>query len=111
MSILGNLLVRTLAILISSYLIPGVRIDNFLTALFAAVVLGLLNMILRPILLFFTLPINIMTLGLFTLVINALMVLLASNLVHGFYINSFLTAVIFSLLLWLINSFLNSLTK
>ncbi len=111
MSIIGNLLVRTLAILITTYLVPGVRIDSFFTAIVAACVLGLLNMVLRPILVLFTLPINIMTLGLFTLVINAFMILLASKLVYGFYINSFLTAVIFSLLLWLINSFLNSLTK
>lgn len=109
MSILINWLVSGLAILVSAYLLPGVHISSFTSALVAAVVLGVINAFIKPILIILTLPINILTLGLFTLVINALIIILTSNLVPGFKVDGFLWALIFSIVLSLINSFLHKI--
>ena len=109
MSILINWLISAVAIIVTAYILPGVVISSFSSALVAALVLGLLNAFVRPILLFLTLPINILTLGLFTFVINALVILLASDLVPGFKVDGFLTALIFSIVLSLINYVLFSL--
>lgn len=106
-----NLIVNALAVIISAYILPGVKVDGFLTAVVVAVVLGVVNMFIKPILLLLTLPLNILTLGLFTFVINALLVLLVSNLVPGFKVSGFLWALIFSLVLSVISSFLYSLAK
>ncbi|HUW24218.1 MAG TPA: phage holin family protein [Patescibacteria group bacterium] len=104
-----SLLIRTLAILVAAYLIPGVQVRNFWVALIVAIVLGLVNIFVRPFILVLTLPINILTLGLFTLVINALMVLLVSAIVPDFQIRDFGSALLFALVLWLINWFLSAL--
>ncbi len=109
MSILISWFVSALAILAASYLLPGVHIAGFLTALVVAVVLGIINAIIKPILVILTLPINILTLGLFTLVINAFLVLLTSAIVPGFKVDGFLWALIFSIVLSIINMFLHSL--
>lgn len=111
MGIIINLLINGLAVVISAYLLPGVRVDGYLTAVMVAVVLGILNAIIRPVLLIFTLPINILTLGLFTFVINALIILFASSVVTGFHVRNFWWALLFSLILSIINSFLHSLIK
>ena len=105
-----NLIVNGLAVLISAYILPGVKIDSYFTALVVAIVLGIVNTLLKPILLLVTLPINILSLGLFTFVINAFLILLVSNLVPGFYVSSFWWALLFSLVLSLVNSFLHSLS-
>lgn len=100
MNLLKKLLISTIVVLLLSYLLkPGVEVNSIKTALIVAVVLGLLNTVVKPILVFFTLPITIFTLGLFLLVINALMVLLCDKLVDGFDVNSFGTAFIFSILM------------
>lgn len=109
--ILLSWLVSALAILVSAYLLPGVHIANFFTALVTAVVLGIINSILKPILLLLTLPINILTLGLLTFVINALLVMLAANIVPGFHVDNFWWALAFSIVLSIINSFLGNLRK
>ncbi len=109
MSILISWLVSALAILTASYLLPGVHIAGFLTALAVAVVLGIINAILKPILVILTLPINLLTLGLFTFVINALLVMLVSTIVPGFKVDGFLWALIFSILLSIINMFLHKI--
>ena len=96
-----------LAVAITAYLLPGIVLKGFFAALVVAVVLGFLNTIIRPILVVLTLPINILTLGLFTLVINASLVMLTSSLVPGFLVKDFWTAILFSLILWLVNSVLN----
>ncbi len=111
MNILGNWLVSALAILITSYLLPGVEINGLVTALLVAVVLGIINAILRPILIFLTLPINLLTLGLFTFVINAFLIILASNLVAGFTVDGFWQALFFGLVLSVINSLLHGLVR
>ena len=109
MSILINWLVSAFAILVTAYLLPGVHVLSFTSALVTAVVLGVINAFIKPILLILTLPINILTLGLFTFVINALVIILTANLVPGFKVDGFLWALIFSIVLSLINSFLHRL--
>ncbi len=94
--------VATLSIIIAAYIVPNVSI-TLSGALIASVVLGALNLFIRPILLILTLPITIVTLGLFSLVINALLVMLASLLVPGFFIGGFWTALLFALALSVIN--------
>ena len=107
MGILINWIVSALAILAAAYLLPGVHVTSFIAALVAAVVLGIINAVIKPVLLILTLPITILTLGLFTFVINALVILLAANLVPGFSVDSFWWALIFSIVLSIINSFLH----
>jgi putative membrane protein len=97
--------------LITAYLLPGVKVDGFLTAIVVAVVLGIVNMFIKPILLLLTFPLTILSLGLFYFVINALMVLLVSAIVPGFKVSGFFWALIFSLVLSIVSSFLNSLAK
>lgn len=106
-----NLIVNAIAVIISAYILPGVKVDGFLTAIVVAVVLGVVNMFIKPVLILLTLPLNILTLGLFTFVINAALVLLVSNIVPGFRIEGFLWALIFSLVLSVVSSFLYSLAK
>jgi len=103
MQILILWLLSALAIMVTAYLLPGVRIDGFFPALVAAVVIGLINAFVKPVLILLTLPINILTLGLFTLVINAALVMLASALVPGFSVSSFLWALLFSIVLFFVN--------
>jgi putative membrane protein len=104
-----KLLFRTLAVGVAAYLVPGVTVTGIWSAILVAVVLGVLNSVLRPILLLLTIPINILTLGLFTLVINTGMVLLTSVIVHGFQVAGFWPAFLFSVVVWLVNWFLEAL--
>ena len=105
MGVLLHLITATLAVVITAYLLPGVSIATPLTAVVAAVVLGVLNALLRPLLLLLTLPVNILTLGLFTFVINAFVVMLASQIVPGFAVASFGWALLFSLILSIVSWF------
>jgi putative membrane protein len=99
-----RLIIHMVAILIISYLLPGlIRVEGIWAALVAAFLLGIVNTILRPILIFFTLPITILTLGLFLLVINGLMLWLVSTVVKGFYVNGFWGAVLGSILISLVS--------
>lgn len=97
-------ILSTVAILITSWLLSGVHIANWMNAALLSLVLGLLNAVLRPILIVLTIPITFLTLGLFLLVINTLMVVLASRLVPGFQVDNFWWALAFSLLLSLVNA-------
>ena len=103
MAHLLNWLISTLGVLIAAYLVSGVTVRSFWAALIAALVLGIMNTILRPVLVVLTLPLTLVTLGLFIFVINALMVMLTSAIVPGFHVNSFWWALLFSLVLSLIN--------
>ncbi|MGE5041949.1 MAG: phage holin family protein [Candidatus Levyibacteriota bacterium] len=109
MRLVAYLIINSLAVYIASLLIPGVHITNLLTTLIVAIVLGILNSILKPILVFLTLPITVVTLGLFIFVINALMVLLASYLIPGFKVDGFISALLVSIVISLVSWFLNSL--
>ncbi len=110
LNLILNLVVATLAVLISDYLLPGITINGLTTAIITAIVLGLLNTFVRPILQIIALPISILTLGLFALIINTAMVMLAGTLVPGFVVESFLSAFFFSILLSIVSAFLNMLT-
>jgi putative membrane protein len=103
MSLLVHWLIYAVAIVITAYLLPGVQLSGFSAALVAALVLGLVNTFIKPLLLLLTLPLNILTLGLLTFVINALLILLTSSLVPGFVVTGFWWALIFSLVLSIIN--------
>jgi putative membrane protein len=109
MKIILHWFLRALAIMITAYLLPGIVLKSFFVALVVAVVLGIFNTILKPILIILTLPITILTLGLFTLVINAGLIMLTSKVVDGFYVQSFWWALLFSLILSLVNAILHSL--
>ncbi|MHB8860549.1 MAG: phage holin family protein [Minisyncoccota bacterium] len=102
MKIFFHWFIAALSIGIAAYLVPGVTV-TLVGALIAAVVLGALNLFIRPILLVLTLPINILTLGLFSLVINALLVLLVAWFVPGFSVAGFWTALLFAFVLAVIN--------
>ncbi|MDQ1333389.1 MAG: putative rane protein [Thermodesulfobacteriota bacterium] len=110
MGLLVRWLILTAAITVASYLIKGIEVSGFFSALFAAAILGVLNVFFRPILLILTLPINILTLGLFTFVINAILLKMASGVISGFEVHGFWSAVwgalIISLVNWLLSSFI-----
>lgn len=104
-------LTLTGAILLASYLISGIHVQSFISAVGAAAILGILNAFFRPIALILTLPINILTLGLFTFVINAVMLQMASGVIGGFNVDGFWTAVfgslIISIISWALNTFIS----
>ncbi|MEI6498841.1 MAG: phage holin family protein [bacterium] len=95
-------LLNTLILLIVANIVPGVGFASFWAALIASVVIGLLNALVRPIIIILTLPINILTLGLFTFVINAVVFLIASSIVKGFEISSFGAALSAAIVYWLL---------
>ncbi|MBR7168088.1 MAG: phage holin family protein [Bacteroidales bacterium] len=101
----------TLAIIIASYLMSGVHVDNVFVAILAAVVISLLNNFIRPILIVLTLPFTLVSMGLFLLVINAVIILLASKIVPNFGVDGFWTAMVFSLLITVLNYLLDIPTK
>jgi len=101
--------ISALAIIISAYLLPGVFVDSVFAAFVTALVLGLVNAVLRPILLLLTLPVTLLTLGFFALVINAVLILLTTRLVFGFGVESFWWALLFSVVLSVINSLLSQI--
>jgi putative membrane protein len=104
-----KLFLMGVAVMISAYIIPGVRVDGFLVAVVVAVILSIVNFIIKPIVTLLTLPINILTLGLFTLIINALMILLVSSIVPGFLVTGLWSAVLFGIVLSLVNGLLGTM--
>lgn len=104
-------LISTVAILITAYLLPGVSVSGFWAALIVAAVLGIVNVIIKPILVILTLPINILTLGLFTFVINALLIMLIAAIVSGFNVVNFWWALLFSIILSIITYILSRIVK
>ncbi|MBP6972994.1 MAG: phage holin family protein [Syntrophorhabdus sp.] len=97
----------TVSVMVTAYVIPGVTVRSFMSALWVALLLGIVNMLLRPFLILITLPINILTLGLFTFVINGLIILLVSSVVKGFQVSGFWIAVLFSIVLSIVNYVMN----
>lgn len=104
MKLLLRILITSGLVLLIAHFMLGVHVANFTTALIVAVVLGLLNIFIKPILVILTLPFTIVTLGLFLLVINAIIILLCDNIVGGFGVDSFWTALFFSLVLSILQS-------
>jgi putative membrane protein len=111
MNIIVRILVTSILVMVISYLMKGIVVDTFTTALTVAVVLGLLNFFVKPILVLFTLPITIFTLGLFYLVVNAVIILLCDKLVDGFDVSSFWTALFFSIILSISQSLVYKITE
>jgi len=107
MNFIIKILLSAFSIMVASWLLDGVIIKDYFTAVLVAFVLALLNMIVKPILVIFTIPITIFTFGFFLLVINALIALLADSIVPGFAIASFWTALWFSLIVSVLNYFIN----
>jgi putative membrane protein len=99
MRLLARIISTALAILLVTKIMPGVSVDSVWTSVILAIVLSLLNVFIKPLLIFFTLPITIFTLGFFLLVINAAIILMASRLVNGFEVNGFWWAMLFSVVL------------
>ncbi len=111
MNFLIRILISALVAFGLSYMLSGVHIDGFITALIVAVVLAVLNALVKPILVILTLPITIITLGLFLFVINALIILLGARLIDGFSVDGFWWALLFSILLSIVSSILYSAGK
>jgi len=106
MSLLIRLVISTLAILVAAHLIPGIKVDSITTAVVVAIVLGILNTFLKPILQILALPITIITLGLFYFVVNVLIIYLVANLVDGFAVSGFIAALLFSLVVSVVSGIL-----
>ncbi len=103
--------INAISLMFVAWLLPGFHIADFYSAMMTALVLGLLNAVIRPILIILTLPINLMTLGLFTLVINALILTMASTIVKGFSVDNFGAALSAAALLWVISFISNVLAE
>ncbi|MCR9015802.1 phage holin family protein [Aquiflexum gelatinilyticum] len=104
--IIIQLILGAVSVLIVQYILPGVEVDGFFTAFVVAALLTLLNLTIKPILIFLTIPITILTLGLFLLGINAILILLAAEIIPGFSVDGFWWALLFSLILSIVNSLL-----
>jgi len=103
-------LLTAVATMVAAYILPGIEIDGFFSAFVLAMLLGFLNVTVKPILLVLTIPATVLTLGAFILVINALVILLADAILSGFYVENFWWALLFSLVLWLANSLLKDVS-
>ncbi len=106
MNYILKILLSTVAVIILAKIIPGVTVDTYTTAIWVAFLIGILDAILKPILVVLTIPVTILTLGLFLFVINAGLILLADNWIDGFAVSGFWTALLFSILLSFLESFL-----
>ncbi|WP_419213836.1 phage holin family protein [Maribacter sp. X9] len=111
MKLLLRILLSAVAVVILAHILPNVSVDSFMTAVIVAIVLSLLNILVKPILVILTLPVTIITLGLFLLIINAIIILLADKLIDGFAVGNIWWALIFSLLLSFLQSIFFSLLK
>lgn len=106
MNLLLRIIITSISAVVAAYILPGVEIADFTTAIIVAFVLALLNGILKPILIVLTIPITVFTFGLFLLVINAGMIMLAGHFVSGFHVANFWWALLFSIILSIISSLL-----
>ncbi len=109
MDIIIKVLALAVALLFTAWVLPGIEIDGFLPAVWAALIMGLINVFIRPVLIFLTIPINILTLGLFTFVINALLFLFTASIVDGFEVNGFMAALLGSIFLSIMSVVINRL--
>lgn len=111
MKILLKIIVGAFAVVLASKMITGIEIENWTAAFLAAIVLAVINLVIRPLLIFLTLPINILTLGLFSLVINALLFWFTGSLVDGFFVDGFVPAFMGALVVtvanWIVNRFVD----
>jgi putative membrane protein len=106
MNFILKILITSINVFILAYILPGVTINDYSTAIIVAIVLSFLNALIKPLLILLTLPVTILTLGLFLFVINACVILIADDFIGGFVVNGFWNALLFSLLLSFFNSFI-----
>lgn len=111
MQILIALVINAVALLITAYIVPGFQVTDFTTALLAAIVLGVVNTFIKPILSFITAPLNIVTLGLFSFVINAVVLFIVSSIVKGLTIDGWLPAILGAIVLSVVSTILNTVLK
>ena len=111
MNFILKVILTAVAVFVLAAILPGVEVANYVTAVWVAFSIAVLNMFVRPLIIFFTLPATIVTLGLFLFVVNAIIILLAANLVGGFMVSSFFSALLFSILLSIFRSALFKLIK
>ena len=103
MKFIFQLIISTLSVFVTSLLLPGVKVDSMITAIIVAAVLAFLNAVIKPIMVLLTIPFTLFSFGLFLIIINAFIIILADKLVDGFEVKSFGWAVIFSIVLWAVN--------
>lgn len=111
MNFILQLFISAISVIVASYILPGVHADSFLTALLVAAVLSFLNSVVKPIMIILTIPVTLISFGLFLIVINAFIILLADKLIDGFEVRNFWWAVLFSLFLSFITSIFNSVQQ
>ncbi len=113
MNFIVRILISTLAVLATSWLLPDtwVQVDNFITAIIVALVLAFLNSVVKPIFILLTIPVTVVTMGLFLLVINAIIILITDYFIDGFIVHGFWSALVFSIVLTLINSIFNGIQR
>ncbi len=111
MKLLINLLVNAIAVFVASQILPGVHVNSFITALLVALILGVLNLLVKPVLYILTLPINLLTFGLFSFILNGVIVLLTSFFVKGFTVDNLIWGIIFSVIISIISSLLHKIVK
>ncbi len=111
MNLILSLAISSASIIVAAYILPGVQLDSPITAIIVAIVLGALNLVIKPLLSILTLPITVLTFGLFAFVVNALIILLADFLIKGLVVDGFLWALALSLVISVVSAFLNSLLK
>lgn len=107
--VLARFLLNACAVMATAYVVPGISVDNFWSAMVTALVIGIINALIRPLVVLLTLPINIVTLGLFTFVINGFLFWLASTVVKGFDVRGFWAACLGAIVFWLVSWFTNAL--
>jgi len=108
MKLLARILLSAIAVIVIANFMSSVQVDNYTTAIIVAVILALLNAFVKPIMVIFTFPVTVLTFGLFLLVINAIIIFMAGSLIDGFSVDGWISAIIFSFLLSLLESFLFS---
>ncbi len=111
MNFLVKLFFYSIAVMVASYLLPGVEVKNYLTAVFVAIVWSLLNIVIKPLLILLTIPITILTLGIFLIFINAIIVLIDAHFVHGFTVQNIWWALLFSVIVSFVVSLLEKFDK
>ncbi len=111
MKFILKILVSALAVFFGAFILKGVYLDGFPTAIMVAIVMGFLNAFLKPVLVILTIPITLITFGLFLLVINAVIIILADYILEGFYVKDFQTAVLFSIIVSIITWILEAIAK
>ncbi len=111
MNILISLILNSLALLATAYIVPGFKVESFTTALLAAIVLGVVNTFIKPILSLISLPLTVMTLGLFSFVINAVVLFIVAAVVKGLTIDGWVPAILGAIVLSVVSTILNSVFK